>query len=119
MQSSSHGSVGVLPGEQVVHIGEYRLDRVSDERTGVGMVVGALDIYGVIFFVLLERWGGGGAVGVSERRRWGWRGGGQFIERRGSAWVQGQQAVVGLGGIAAELGVCIWGEGGAVVRACA
>ena len=97
VQSSSHGSVGVLPGEQVVHSGEYRLDRVSDERTGVGMVVGALDIYGVIFFVLLERWGGGGAVGVSERRRWGWRGGDQLIERRGRRGCRGSKQSLGLG----------------------
>lgn len=97
VQSSSHGSVGVLPGEQVVHSGEYRLDRVSDERTGVGMVVGALDIYGVIFFVLLERWGGGGAVGVSERRWWGWRGGDQFIERRGRRGCRGSKQSLGLG----------------------
>ena len=54
MQSPSHGGVGVLPGEQVVHSREDRLNRAGDERAGVEMVVGALDIYGVIFFVLLE-----------------------------------------------------------------
>ena len=97
VQSSSHGSVGVLPGEQVVHSREDRLNRAGDERAGVEMVVGALDIYGVIFFVLLERWGGGGAVGVSERRRWGWRGGDQFIERRGRRGCRGSKQSLGLG----------------------
>ena len=97
MQSPSHGGVGVLPGEQVVHSREDRFNRAGDERAGVEMVVGALDIYGVIFFVLLECWGGGGAVGVSKRRRWGRGGGDQVIERRSRRGCRGSKQSLGLG----------------------